>query len=465
MNGIAITFVLSASIALLSLPARWAALPLLAGGCYMTLGQGIQIGGLNFPVIRLLIAVGVLRCLVRGERPARTNALDGLMIAWAVWALVAAVFHENPGETLVNRSGLVYNACGTYFLLRCFCRSMDDVTQLCKVIAIMLVPLSMTMLVEQATGRNLFSVFGGVDEFSEVRGGSVRAQGPFAHSILAGSVGAACLPLMVVVWRDHRKTALAGIIACVVMVFCSASSGPLMSLGFGGIALYLWRYRRYMRLARWLAVVAYLLLMVVMDAPPYYLLARLDLTGSSTSWHRAELIDAAIRHFPEWWLVGTDYTRHWMPYGVSWSGNHVDITNYYINMAVYGGLPLMALFIAVLWKGFRYVGEITEGGGPKQAKATDERSRLLDAFLMWALGSSLFAHAATFMSVSYFDQSAMFLYITLALISVGYLSLHAEIREPVRPAARAVRGRPSTPIRARGSKALGFRGNRTRRAP
>ncbi len=37
-------------------------------------------------------------------------------------------------------------------------------------------------------------------------------------------------------------------------------------------------------------------------------------------------------------------------------------------------------------------------------------------FLPWAIGSSLFANAATCISVSYFDQSFLFLYLTLAVI-------------------------------------------------
>ena len=89
-----------------------------------------------------------------------------------------------------------------------------------------------------------------------------------------------------------------------------------------------------------------------MKAPAYYLLARIDLTGSSTSWHRAALIDMALGHLSEWWAFGTDHTRHWMPYGVPWSDNHSDITNYYISMGVNGGLPLMLLFIAILAKAF-----------------------------------------------------------------------------------------------------------------
>jgi hypothetical protein len=162
-----------------------------------------------------------------------------------------------------------------------------------------------------------------------------------------------------------------------------------------------------------------------MKAPAYYLLARIDITGSSTSWHRAELINAALQHFSEWALIGTDYTRHWMAYGVPWSANHIDITNYYITMGVYGGLALMLLFIAVIWKAFSYVGqhtphEIPVTQGKHLPHGKNSSAGASPNFLMWVLGSSLFAHAATLMSVSYFDQSVLFLYLTLAAIGAGH---------------------------------------------
>ena len=39
-----------------------------------------------------------------------------------------------------------------------------------------------------------------------------------------------------------------------------------------------------------------------------------------------------------------------------------------------------------------------------------------EQFLIWCLGSILFSHAATMISVSYFDQSVFFLYLVLAAI-------------------------------------------------
>jgi hypothetical protein len=413
MNAVATVFLLVNAVALLLLPLRWAALPLLVGACYMTMGQGIELGRFNFPVIRILIGVGLVRVVIRGERLAGTiNGLDCLMVVWAMWAVSSSVFHEDASATLVNRLGLVYNGCGIYFILRVFCRSVDDVINLCRIIAILLIPLSLEMLDEHMTGRNLFSTFGGVNEFSEARGGILRAQGPFAHPILAGSVGATCLPLVLALWKRHRVISIAGMAACTAMVYTSASSGPILSAGCAIAALSMWRWRHLMRIVRWIVVFGYVMLDLLMKAPAYFLLARMDMTGSSTSWHRAELIAAAGRHFSEWWMAGTDYTRHWMTYGVGWSGNHVDVTNYYIMMGIYGGLPLMLLFMAVLAKGFAFVGQQTSHR--KEAGATSTPS-----FAMWGLGSALFAHAATFVSVSYFDQSVVFLYVTLAAICAG----------------------------------------------
>ena len=55
MNALATLFLLVNAVALLALPRRWAPVPLLVGACYMTLGQGIDIGPFRFTVIRLLV--------------------------------------------------------------------------------------------------------------------------------------------------------------------------------------------------------------------------------------------------------------------------------------------------------------------------------------------------------------------------------------------------------------------------
>lgn len=408
MNGFALVFLLISAVALLSVPRRWAPLPLLAGACYMTLGQGIEIGPLHFPIIRLLLLVGFIRVLARNERPmGGIIGLDRIMIAFGAAALLSSAFVQS----LVGQLGTVYNTLGIYFLIRIFCQSTEDVILLLKIMAYVLAPVALEMAYEKITGRNLFAIFGGVPEMATIRNDSIRAQGPFSHSILAGTVGAAVFPYMIGIWQEHRSAAKLGIVACLLMVVSSASSGPLMSVIFGMFALVLWRWRHLTGILRIGAVIGYILLDVVMKAPAYYLLARIDLTGNSTGDHRAALIQAAIDHFDEWWFAGTLYTRHWLPYGVTWSEDHCDITNQYIGYGVFGGFALMLLFIAALAMAFRYVGKAIK------LNPTASGSH---HFLIWTLGAALFAQTTSCISVYYFDQSFVFLFLNLAVIASLY---------------------------------------------
>jgi hypothetical protein len=401
-----LVFSILMSLLILVLPRRLAALPFLVGVCYITRLHLIQVGPFHFNAIRILIFAGITRILCHREwLVGGLNGLDCLMGIWGGWALISSLFHDDFSASLIFRMGLVYNTFGIYFLFRIFCDSLEDVISLIRFAAIMLFPVALAMVYEKATMYNLFSFFGDVSATSTVRYGVIRAQGPFAHPILAGTVGAVTFPLMIGLWQWKRKTAFIGLVACLAMVFSCGSSGPILSLAAGIGALFMWYFRQWMKFARWIGFLGYIGLDVVMKAPAYYLLGRIDLTGGSTGWHRAALIQSAFKHIDEWWFAGTDHTRHWMPTGVSWSPKHTDITNHYLGLGVLGGLPLMLLFIGIILKSFSYIGMIL--------KESDGKNQ----FLIWAFGASLFAHAATCISVYYFDQTFLFLYLTIGAIS------------------------------------------------
>ena len=400
-------FLIAVGIALLALPRIWAPLALLVGTCYFTLLQGINIGPFSFPALRLLVLFGVARILIRNERPLTgLISTDKLVLVWAAWFAVSSFFHSDPRGTLIFHLGLIYNTLGIYFLLRCICIGPEHSINLVRLMALVLAPVAAEMVLEHVLNFNLFSAFGGVDATPIVRQGRIRAQGPFSHPILAGTVGGVCFPLMISIVKVHRVPAMIGALSCLAMVVTSASSGPIMSTFFGAVAIGFWVFRRHLTGFRIAAVVVYLILEVVMNSPPYYLMARIDFTGSSTGYHRAALMESAGKHLDEWWFAGTDYTRHWMPYGVSWSEDHADITNHYLGQGVKGGLPLMLLFIGLLVSSFRNVGATM-----RFAEATGR----FPAFLPWCIGASLFSHAATCISVAYFDQSIVFLNGAMAL--------------------------------------------------
>jgi hypothetical protein len=76
----------------------------------------------------------------------------------------------------------------------------------------------------------------------------------------------------------------------------------------------------------------------------------------------------------------------------------------------------MFIFIAIVWFGFRYI---------KKSLRLRSDASIPDQFLIWSVGCGLFAHAATMISVAYFDQSVMFLYLNLAVIGSIYATAAA----------------------------------------
>jgi hypothetical protein len=372
--------------------------PLLVSAYQLPNVPVIEFGG-GFSIGRLLIVVGLLRAarersLVWSSR----QALDVLVAFWACSAILSSFAHNSVDQNPISvRVSLVLEIAGTYLYARSYIKDCSDLLRLGKCLAIVVIPLAFLMLVEKITGRNPYAAVGAAFAEAWVREGKVRAAGPFGNAILAGTAGATAVPLLVpLFWGRDRRLCVAGIFASGTIVVSSASSGPIIALLTGLTALVLWRWRARIGTIRTGVILGLIGLSMMMKAPIWYLIARIDFVGGSTSWHRAELITQALNHLNEWWLAGTDYTRHWMPYGIQWSKYHVDITNYYLKMGVLGGLPLMASFIAILIKGFQLLG--------RRMRAMRIRKDPSE-FMLWCLGATLFSHCVNFFTVSYFDQS------------------------------------------------------------
>src|SRR6202044_2560632 len=77
------------------------------------------------------------------------------------------------------------------------------------------------------------------------------AQGPFGHSILAGTFGAIVMPLFVALWwkgRKYRKLAVVGVVSATVIVLSSNSSTPVLGYAAGMVALCMWPIRQRMQM-------------------------------------------------------------------------------------------------------------------------------------------------------------------------------------------------------------------------
>lgn len=424
MNPFALILLLGTGLGILFGPKRLGMLSFFIGCCYMTAGEGLVVGGLNLPIFRILLLLGLIRVAIEGKGLAGgVNRMDFVVFAWACWSLFASFFHVwAPGSGPKFAIGAVFNIVAFYCMIRSFSQSRDDLVWLFGKLCWVLVPVAILMVLEQLIHKNYFSVFGGVPEVPVFRNGKFRAQGPFSHAILAGTVGAGCIPLALAVWRDNRITSIAGLTACFSMVLSSASSGPLLSVLAGIFAMALWSRRILIRYMLRAALPVYFVLSLLMERPPYYLISKLDLTGASTGWHRSFLIEQTIKHLDEWWLFGTDFTRHWMPSQGRISENHTDITNQYIAYGVNAGLLGMILVIVAMVMAFRVVGRL----------ASDDEVDPQDGFFFWLVGCSLFAHAASAVSVAYFGQASVFFWLPIASMASFYHGMpqNAEATEP-----------------------------------
>lgn len=407
-----LAFVAVMMLLTLGLPRRWAFAPLLMTACWMTLGQRIVVAGINLPTLRLVIVAIFLRLLMRGEYLQIVwTKLDRVLLWSLITNFIAFVLLWRTGDAIINRLGLLFNGLGMYFGLRCWIRDRGDVVRAVGVLALILAPVAGMMANEKLTGRNWFSVLGGVPAITVIRNGALRCQGPFSHPILAGTVGAVWFPIFVgLYWSGQKRfLALVGMVAGVVMTVTSASSGPLFTLMTAIAGIGLWPLRRNMKMFRRAVVAALVVTQLSMNAPIWYLMARVNILSGSTGWHRANLIDTAFRRLPEWFLVGVKDVAAW---GI-FAG---DVTNHYLIEGFRGGFITLVLFVWTMVLAYRYVGLSLRAGPPSLWFSGK------DARLAWTLGAAIAAHMMTFLSVAYFDgQSMLNWYLAIALVVAYYL--------------------------------------------
>lgn len=413
MNPLGFTFLITIGLLILVLPRRLVFIPFIITACYITIGQQLVILDFHFTALRIFIFLAWIRLIARGEiRGLKLNTIDKAIIWWLVISFIANTLLWQTSEALTFRVGLTYNAAGLYFLFRIVIRDIGEIENIIKLSAVIIIPLSIIMIFELFSGRNIFSAFGGVPEISWIRDGSVRAQGPFRYAGLAGMVGAVLMPLYVSLWYSDkaRFNAIVGFVAATMITIASHSSGPLMAYCAGIVGLIMWPFHNRMRMVQYAILFTLISLHLVMKAPVWFLMARMgDLIGGD-AYHRSAIIDAAVKHFNEWWLIGTKDTGAWMPYFFTSSSDQysADITNQFILEGINGGFLSMLLFITIIILCFREIGI---------SLRLNENQPFSVRIILWSLGASLFVHAVGFFSVSYFDQIIVFWYMLLAMIS------------------------------------------------
>lgn len=409
--------------------------PFLAASILIPLDQVVVLGPLHFPMLRVLLLFGMIR-MGWGKISSKSEIfsggitrLDKAVIWFALFTFLNALLLWRDTGMLVRQLGDLYTLFGIYFLMRHLIRDVEDSDKALCALAYIAVIVASVMTYEQITGHNPYALLGGANAsfYGSVitREDRLRSVAGFGHPILAGTFGAILVPLFIGLWlkdKKNLKIALAGLTACTIIVWASASSTPMLAYAGGVMALCMWPLRKLMRPIRWGIVMLLVSLHLVMKAPVWQLIDRMSIVGGSSGYHRYQLVDQCIRHFSDWWLYGVKDT------GV-WGWDMWDTANQYVSIADSTGLIPLILFVVTLTYGFKYVVK------SREAWPGNKNMQLYN----WALGAALFANAVGFFGISYWDQTQVVWYAFLAIIVAAYYSVPVEsvakvpvLEEPVK---------------------------------
>jgi hypothetical protein len=157
-----------------------------------------------------------------------------------------------------------------------------------------------------------------------------------------------------------------------------------------------------MQIVRWGFVVMLIALHLVMKAPVWFLIARADLIAGSSGYHRAMLIDLCVRHFSDWWLIGTNAAG-------TWDWDMWDTSNQFVQEAESGGLLTFICFVMIVARSFNKLGKARKivANDPQQER------------FMWFLSIALFTNCILFFGISYFDHTKIMWFALLAIIAAA----------------------------------------------
>ncbi len=408
LHPIVLVALILAVLLIYLLPKKYVIVPVLWMAFLVPIGQQFVVGGVHVLVLRVIILAALIRVLASmffsKERAfvGGFGSLDGVFCLWTFFHVVAFLFlFSFQSQAIVNQFAFVWDVLGGFLVMRFLIRDEEDIYRVIRTFAVLTAILAVCMLNERFRMENVFGYLGAMKIVPEMRDGLVRAQAAFSHPLLAGTFGATMLPLFLLYWHSgkSRAVAVAGILGATVMVICASSSTPLLAYMAGIGAACFWPFRKQMRMFRWGIVIALVTTHLVMKAPVWFVISHISLFGSSSSDHRAYLIDLFIRHFSDWWLVGTNSAG-------TWGWDMWDTSNQYVAEGERGGLAAFVCFIAMISICFSKLGK---------ARKAVEGDRAKEWFF-WFLGAALFAHCVGFFGISYFDQSQISWFALLTII-------------------------------------------------
>ena len=369
--------------------------------CVISVAQRFAVLTMDFHFVRAIGTLGLIRILVYGElRTLKPNVTDKLMVAFVAVPIVMIILREGVSGG-VSRAGSSLDIFSMYWIGRSSLRTTKDLRMMMAALGVIGLPLSVFFIIEQTTGRNLFSIFGGVAEFTAIRDGKLRAQGSFCHPIIAGVFFASFFPIAVGVIRTKIRgiaSLLGGWVtvglSIMVILMCNSST-PVAGILIGLMAWATFRFRQYLK--TWLYTILVLMILAHFGSANgvhNLIFTRIDFTGSSTGYHRYMLVDGLINNVSSWVLIGDS--------SPGYNRSFRDITNMYVGSALAGGALALGLLFCIVYQAFK-----ASLRGVRNATNREE------IMMMYGMGCAYAAMAVSFTAVACYGEGLVPFYMLI----------------------------------------------------
>ncbi|MFO0829764.1 MAG: hypothetical protein U0572_16610 [Phycisphaerales bacterium] len=341
----------------------------------------------------------------------RWNWIDAMVLGGWAWELAANIFAGADQTVVTYMIGRVFDTASIYLAARLSLRGAKDYADLVPPLMLVAVTMGIFGFLESAVmHQSVYErIFGIVPEQwfvkeDEFRYGFLRAKASTGHAIYFGMAMVVITGMLVALqgFAGRYRYFIWPAIGCGFLgALSSMSSGPQLALVILLITSSFWFYKGLIKPA----LVALLLLAVIAEAGSnrhFYQLIDYLALSSETAWYRTRLLEVAVGHMREYWLVGLGgrSPHHW---ALEIDGRlHVDLVNHFVIVATQGGLLGLGMYLGAI------VGAIKSAA--RVASKSQDRAFAKAGFFLVCL---LLAIANASMSVGLFGAPLLLTYALL----------------------------------------------------
>lgn len=288
--------------------------------------------------------------LLTGRGPA-LRSFDFLLVgAFAYYTF--AVFLKEPFDRALQSGGILFvESAGGYLLARVYIRNVFQFLATVKLLFVMVLISGALAIPESLLFKHFARDFAAsitgapYVTWQEARIGLMRALSVFDHPILYGTFCASVFGLAWFTEQDPSKRLLrAGLIA--FAAFFALSAGPLLGIGLAIVGIVWERVTRHVPNRVWisigLGVLLYALASLVTKRSPFNIALTSIVFDSGSAWYRFLIWEYGLANvWAHPWIgasLGFWVRPVWMPSD--------SIDNYWLAIAMWGGLPSFFLLIS-----------------------------------------------------------------------------------------------------------------------